>query len=88
MSLYTIIVVNTATGCDTPVEQQLTVTGCTSYIVRLSSSSNAVGPFNVYVNSTGSTPYYTNQTRTDMINGVVITLDCTPTATPSPTPTK
>ena len=87
MSLYTIIVVNTASGCDTQVEQQLTVTGCTSYVVRLAPNSNSTGPFNVYVDSTGSTPYYSAVTKTEMLIGVIVTLDCGPTPTPSITPT-
>ena len=49
MSTYSILVINTAPGCNTEIEQQLTVSGCTSYIVRLASNSNALGPFDVYV---------------------------------------
>ena len=87
MSTYSILVTNNAPGCDTEIEQQLTVTGCTSYIVRLSSNSNALGPFNVYVDDV---IYYSAQTRTEMLNGVVITLACvtpSPTTTPTMTPT-
>lgn len=88
MALYSIIVVNTAPGCDTQIEQQITgVTGCTSYIVRLTPNSNAVGPFNVYVDSTGSTPYYSAVTRTEMIEGVIVQIECLPTPTPTPTVT-
>ena len=71
MSTYSILVTNNAPGCATEIEQQLTVTGCTSYIVRLASNSNALGPFNVYVDSV---IYYSAQTRTEMFNGVVVTL--------------
>jgi len=85
MSLYSIIVVNTTPGCNTEIEQQVTVTGCTSYVVRLTPNSNAVGPFNVYIDSTGSTPYYSAVTRTQMIAGVVVTFECSPTPTPTPT---
>jgi len=85
MSLFSIIVVNTTPGCNTEIEQQVTVTGCTSYVVRLTSNSNAVGPFDVYVDSTGSTPYYSAVTRTQMITGVVVTFECSPTPTPTPT---
>ena len=90
MSLYSIIVVNTAPGCDTEIEQQFSVSACTSYIVKLTSNSNAIGPFNVYIDTTGSTPIYSAQTRAEMIGGVVVSLECTPTPTPSsatPTPT-
>jgi len=91
MSTYSILVTNEAPGCGTEIEQQLTITGCTSYIVRLASNSNALGPFNVYVDNV---IYYSAQTRNEMLNGVVINLECvtpsptvTPTITPSPTQT-
>ena len=91
MSIYSILVTNNAPGCATEIEQQLTVTGCTSYIVRLASNSNALGPFNVYVDNV---IYYSAQTRNEMFNGVVVTLECitpspttTPTVTPTPTQT-
>jgi hypothetical protein len=83
MSLHTILVVNNAPGCNTQIEQQITVTGCTTYIVRLASNSNALGPFSIYVDNV---LYGSGYSRTDMFNGVVVTLECvTPTPTPSPT---
>jgi len=91
MTTYSILVTNNAPGCATEIEQQLTVTGCTSYIVRLASNSNALGPFNVYVDNV---IYYSAQTRNEMLNGVVVNLECitpspttTPTVTPTPTQT-
>jgi hypothetical protein len=85
MSTYSILVINTAPGCDNQIEQQISVTECTSYIVRLSSNSNALGPFNIYVDDV---IYYSAATRTDMFNGIVVTLACvTPTPTPTLTPT-
>jgi hypothetical protein len=85
MSTYNILVTNNAPGCATEIEQQLTVTGCTSYIVRLASNSNALGPFNIYVNDI---IYYSAASRNDMFNGIVIPLECvTPTPTPTPTVT-
>jgi hypothetical protein len=86
MSIYSILVTNNAPGCATEIEQQLTVTGCTTYIVRLASNSNALGPFNIYVDDV---LYYSNASRNDMFNGIVVALECvtpTPTATPSSTP--
>lgn len=73
MSIYSIVVVNTAPGCGNVIEQQLNVTSCTSYIVRLASTSNAVGPFNVLVDNE---IYYLEQTREQMLNGVIINLMC------------
>jgi hypothetical protein len=86
MSTYSILVTNNAPGCETEIEQQLLVTGCTTYIVRLASNSNALGPFNVFVDDV---IYYSAATRNQMINGVVVSILCeTPTPTPTPTNTE
>ena len=83
MSLYNILVVNNAPGCnDTTVTEQISASACTTYIVRLASNSNALGPFSIYVNSSF---FGSGYTRTDMFNGVVVSLGCT-TPTPTPTP--
>ncbi len=96
MSLYSIFVVNKAPGCnDTTITQQLNVTGCTDYIVRITSNTNALGPFDVYssespIGLTGATLQYSAQTRTQMLNGVVVQIGpgcATPTPTPTPTVT-
>ena len=85
MALYSILVTNNYDGCTTEIEQQVDVTSCTNYIVRLTSNSNALGPFDVFVDSV---IYYSAQTRTQMLNGVIVSLQCgTPTPTPTPTTT-
>ena len=88
MTLYNIFVVNTAPGCDTEVQQQVSVSGCTTYIVRLSQNSNALGPFDVYQGTSvflsAATLVASAQTRTQMFNGIVVSFEC---ATPTPTPT-
>jgi hypothetical protein len=87
MTLYSILVTNNAPGCNTEIEQQVEVAGCTSYIVRLTSNSNALGPFNVFVDDV---IYLSAVTRNEMLFGVVVTLECgtpTPTQTPTNTPT-
>ena len=87
MSLYNITVVNNAPGCNNQIDQQLSVTGCNTYIVRLSQNSNALGPFSIYINSV---LYNSGYTRTEMFNGIPIQLGpgcITPTPTPSLTPT-
>lgn len=88
MGLYSIYVVNTAPGCDNSIVQQLNVTGCTNYILRLASNSNAIGPFNVYLNAI-STPniIYSALTRSQILGGVQITFECTLTPTPTQTAT-
>ena len=93
-TLYSVFVVNNAPGCNnTEIEQQLPVTGCTTFIIRLSQNSNALGPFDVFYGLSGTplsaaTTLITGQTRTQMFNGVLLTLECaTPTPTPTPTVT-
>lgn len=85
MPLQSIIVVNTAPGCDNFIEQQISADTCNNYIVRITPTTNAIGPFDVYIDTTGSTPVYSAQTRNQMINGVVVQLG--PCVTPTPTPT-
>jgi len=86
MSQNTIIVVNTAPGCSNQISQQITATTCNTYIVRITQNTNALGPFNVYLDSISpSTILYSAQTRTQMLNGVTVQLG--PCVTPSPTPT-
>ena len=73
MALYSIFVVNTAPGCDNIIEQQLTVSGCTNYIIRLASNSNALGPFDIYLDAIlPANILYSAVTRYDMFNGVVV----------------
>ena len=92
-TLYSVFVVNNASGCNTEIEQQLTVTGCTTYIIRLSQNSNALGPFDVFYSLypaplSAATLVASAQTRTQMFNVVILTLECaTPTPTPTPTNT-
>jgi hypothetical protein len=85
MPLQSVIVVNTAPGCDNFIEQQISADTCNNYIVRITQNTNAIGPFDVYVDTTGSTPIYSAQTRQQMLNGVVVQIG--PCVTPSPTPT-
>ena len=83
MATCTILVINNAPGCANPIAQQFTG-NCDTYIVRLSSNSNALGPFDVYLNGV---LIESNLSRTEMFNGVVVTCGCTPTPTLTPTPT-
>jgi hypothetical protein len=91
--IYDIIVVNEASGCLNAVTNQYNITGCNqNIIVRFDGTNNAVGPFDIYVDSTGTTAVLSGVTRTEMIYGVVLTLSdsgagCGPTPTPTVTPT-
>jgi hypothetical protein len=93
--IYDIIVVNEASGCLNAVTNQFNITGCNqNIIVKFDGTNNAVGPFDIYVGSTGTTAVLSGVTRTEMIYGVVLTLSdpaagCgTPTPTPTPTKTQ
>lgn len=87
MSLNTIIVVNTAPGCDNSISQQISATTCNTYIVRITQSTNAIGPFNVYLDTVApANILYSAQTRTQMLNGVTVQLGPCVTPTPSVTP--
>jgi hypothetical protein len=83
MSIYSILVTNNAPGCTSEIEQQLTVTECTQYLVSLTPNSNSVGPFNIYLDDV---IYYSAVTRNNFLDGVVVNVDCI-SPTPSPTPT-
>lgn len=72
--LYSVYVVNTAPGCDNYVEQQVSLSACTNVIIRITPNTNAIGPFDVYVESLSSTPILTGQTRQQMLDGVVVQL--------------
>jgi hypothetical protein len=87
--LYNIIVVNTDGDCLNSVTEQFEATGCTQVvIVRFTGDNNAVGPFDVYTGTTGTTAIYTSLTRLEMIQGVAITLsDPSACLTPTPSPT-
>lgn len=85
MALCTVLVVNNAPGCSGQSIAQNITGNCDNYIVRLSSNSNALGPFSVYLDGN---LIQSGVTRTEMFNGVVVTCGCpTPTPTPSPTTT-
>jgi hypothetical protein len=87
MPLYSVIVVNTAPGCNNFIEQQISADTCNNYIVRITQNTNALGPFDVYIGSTATTAVYSAQTRTEMLNGVVVQLGPCVSPTPTPTPT-
>ena len=89
MSTYSILVTNNAPGCTSEIEQQLSVVGCSQYLVSLTPNSNSIGPFNVYLDDV---IYYSAVTRNNLLDGVVLTIQCgtptnTPTITQTPTPT-
>lgn len=71
---YIVYVVNNDPDCNNYVVQEISLSACTNVIVRINPSSNAVGPFDVYKDSMDTTPVYTNLTRQEILNGVVVQL--------------
>ena len=97
-SAYTlnIFVVNNDPSCGgLTISSQVTTTECIqTFLVKISSQSNALGPFDIYTGSTSVPPVYSALTRTELVAGVPVTLYnddpiclVTPTPTPSPTET-
>jgi hypothetical protein len=72
--LYQVYVVNNAPNCNNYVVQEISLSACTNVIVRITSNTNAVGPFDVYIDSLSTTPIYTGLTRSQMLDGVVVQL--------------
>lgn len=72
--LYSVFVVNTAPGCENFIEQQISLSACTNVIVRITSNTNAIGPFDVYKDSLSTTPIFTGMSRQQMLDGVVVQL--------------
>jgi hypothetical protein len=57
--IFDIIVVNEASGCLNAVTNQFNITGCNqNIVVKFDGTNNAVGPFDIYVDSTGTTAVY------------------------------
>lgn len=93
-SAYTlnIFVVNNDPNCSSlTLSSQVTTTACSqTFLIKISSQSNAIGPFDIYTGSTSGSPYYSAATRNEMIAGIPLTLindDPICLATPTPTPT-
>ena len=77
-SAYTlnIFVVNNDPTCGgLTIQSQVTTTECIqTFLVKISSQSNALGPFDVYTGSTLIPPAYSALTRTELVAGVPVTL--------------
>ena len=77
MILHSVIVVNKWSGCtNNLIEQQFYVSGCTQKKVALSLTSNSLGPYDIYIDTTGSTPVFSSVTRTQLMSGVTISVEC------------
>jgi hypothetical protein len=72
--LYSVYVVNTAIGCENYVEQQVSLSACTNVIIRITSNTNAIGPFDIYKDSLSTEPIFTGLTRQQMLDGIVVQL--------------
>jgi len=74
MSLRSIIVVNT--DCGKLNEYQYDITSCTNKLVQLNDFSNTFGPFDVYLDSTGTTALYSGLTRNELLSGITVSIGC------------
>lgn len=90
MANYTIIVINTDPICENSVENIITgITACSRYFLQLDPASHSKGPFDIYLDTTTSTPLHNNITREEFLIGITIEIQCTtPTPTPTITPTR
>jgi len=74
MSLHSIFVVNTS--CNKLNEYQYNISKCTQKFLQLDINSNTSGPFDIYLDSTGSTALYSGLTRNELISGVTVSIEC------------
>lgn len=89
MSLYSVFIVNKSSTCLNAIEEQLTVSGCSTYTIYLSQNSDASGPFDISIGSSAATPVYSGISRSVLLSGVQLSFECispTPTKTPTMTP--
>jgi hypothetical protein len=86
---FTIYVVNRQVGCDNEVFKVVSADPCDDFLVQLVDTSVGQGPFDIYVDSLDNDPIETDVTRSELITGVTIILNCntpTPTITATNTP--
>lgn len=74
MSLHSILVVNKS--CNKVNEYQYEISKCTQKFIKLDINSNTSGPFDIYLDSTGSTSIYSGLTRNELISGVTVSIEC------------
>jgi hypothetical protein len=80
MSICIVKVINNAPNCSDIIEQQFTG-NCDSYLLKISSNSSALGPFDIYLDDI---LFSSDVSRDELLSGVTITCGC-PTPTPTPT---
>jgi hypothetical protein len=80
MSVCIVKVINNAPNCSDIIEQQFTG-NCDSYLLKISSNSSALGPFDIYLDDV---LFSSDVSRNQLLSGVTITCGC-PTPTPTPT---
>lgn len=62
-------VINTEPSCTNNVSAINFPSGCSNYIIRISSNSTASGPFDFYINDV---LYLSGLTKTQMLEGVIL----------------
>jgi hypothetical protein len=76
MTAHTIYIANTTSECGSFVEENITTTGCTNYILRLNPNTNAYGPFDITIITNSNIDSYTGITSAELIKGYNISLNC------------
>ena len=74
MSLRSILIYNN--DCGKINEYQYDISFCTTKTIQLNLSTNSFGPFDVYLDSTGTTALYSGLTRNELLSGVTVSIDC------------
>jgi hypothetical protein len=76
MPVSTIYITNNSSGCDSTVEENITTSSCTNYVLRLNPNVKSTGPFDITVVTGSNFQTYTGITFNDLKNGIELSLSC------------
>jgi hypothetical protein len=76
MPVSTIYITNNSSSCDITVEENITTSSCTDYLLRLNPKVNNMGPFDIIVVTGAVFQTYTGITHTELMNGIQLPLNC------------
>jgi hypothetical protein len=72
----TIYIKNNAGDCNLTIQENITTSSCTNYILRLNPNINYIGPFDVTVITGLDYQEYTGVTYNDLRNGLELPINC------------
>jgi hypothetical protein len=70
------IYITRSSGCTYTLEENITTTSCTNYVVRLNPMIDSVGTYDITVVNGGDFQIYTGITSNDLKNGIELPLNC------------